>query len=320
MVQELAKRIVRQAVAEKAQDIYIVPNGISCDVNIRVGGQKKHFDTVKPEMAMQLMSHFKFLAGMNVGEKRRCQLGAYDYPVDKKEVVSLRFSTVGDYKGDESMVIRLLQSNHTQLQYWFQQDQALKKHIQKRGLYLFSGPVGSGKTSLMYELLNELPSLYQVLTIEDPVEIKKSSILQLQVNKSIGLTYDELIKLSLRHRPDILIIGEIRDSETAKAVVRASLTGARVYSTIHAKSIPGVYARLLELGVSKDELSNCLQLIAYQRILNKGGLIDFATENFKTYSHHKWNQWLDQLFKQGHITDQERTIEKIIDQKADSLY
>ena len=91
-------------------------------------------------------------------------------------------------------------------------------------------------------------------------------MLQLQLNSDIGMTYDELIKLSLRHRPDILIIGEIRDSETARAVVRASLTGAIVFSTIHAKSIPGVYERLLELGVSKQELENSLRAIVYQTL------------------------------------------------------
>ncbi len=92
------------------------------------------------------------------------------------------------------------------------------------------------------------------MSIEDPVEIKQEAMLQLQLNETIGMTYDSLIKLSLRHRPDLLIIGEIRDRETARAVVRASLTGATVFSTIHAKSVRGVYERLLELGVSEDEL------------------------------------------------------------------
>ena len=88
--------------------------------------------------------------------------------------------------------------------------------------------------------------------LKDPVEIKQEEMLQLQLNEAIGMTYDSLIKLSLRHRPDLLLIGEIRDTETARAVIRASLTGVTVFSTIHAKSIPGVYERLLELGVSED--------------------------------------------------------------------
>ena len=137
----------------------------------------------------------------------------------------------------------------------------------------------------MYQLVREKFPDKQVITIEDPVEIKQEQMLQLQLNSDIGMTYDELIKLSLRHRPDILIIGEIRDSETARAVVRASLTGAIVFSTIHAKSIPGVYERLLELGVSKQELENSLRAIVYQRLIGGGGVIDFVKENFE--SHHQ---------------------------------
>lgn len=122
----------------------------------------------------------------------------------------------------------------------------------------------------------------QILTIEDPVEIKQEDMLQLQLNEAIGATYDNLIKLSLRHRPDLLIIGEIRDAETARAVIRASLTGATVFSTVHARSISGVYARMLELGVGPEELNNALQGIAYQRLIGGGGVVDFAKEITKT--------------------------------------
>lgn len=135
----------------------------------------------------------------------------------------------------------------------------------------------------MYQLVREKFPDKQVITIEDPVEIKQDNMLQLQLNDEIGMTYDNLIKLSLRHRPDILIIGEIRDSETARAVIRASLTGVLVFSTIHAKSIPGVYARLLELGVSRQELENSLRAIIYQRLIGGGGIVDFAKGDFEHY-------------------------------------
>ena len=119
-----------------------------------------------------------------------------------------------------------------------------------RGLYLFSGPVGSGKTSLMYKFAREYFKDQQVICIEDPVELVEAEFLQLQVNKVIGNDYDALIKLSLRHRPDLLIVGEIRDSQTARAVLRASLTGYTVFSIVHARSISGVVARLKELGLT----------------------------------------------------------------------
>ena len=126
------------------------------------------------------------------------------------------------------------------------------------------------------------------------------------------MTYDNLIKLSLRHRPDILVIGEIRDSQTARAVIRASLTGAMVFSTVHAKSISGVYARLLELGVTRAELDNCLALIAYQRLLNGGALIDATQKNFEHYLPDRWNQQLDQLLAAGHLSPKQARLEKIV--------
>ncbi len=185
--------------------------------------------------------------------------------------------------------------------------------IKGRGLYLFSGPVGSGKTSLMYQLVKLRFETKQVITIEDPVEIKQDNMLQLQLNESIDMTYDNLIKLSLRHRPDILIIGEIRDKETARAVIRASLTGAMVFSTIHAKSIPGVYARMLELGTSSEELQNALRGIVYQRLIGGGGIIDFAKGDYQNHSAKKWNKQIYDLFTAGYITEGEAQAEEIED-------
>lgn len=163
----------------------------------------------------------------------------------------------------------------------------------------------------MYQLVQEKFPDKQIITIEDPVEIQQDNMLQLQLNDEIGMTYDELIKLSLRHRPDILIIGEIRDSDTAHAVIRASLTGAVVFSTIHAKSISGVYARLLELGISQQELENSLHAVVYQRLIGGGGVIDVAKDGFKEHQPSNWNQKMDQLVAQGHLSKEQAAIEKI---------
>ena len=312
MVQELAKDLIKTAVAANAQDIYIIPKARQYDVFMRIGDERRFIDVFGNDRMASLIGHFKFVAGMNVGEKGRSQLVSCDYTFDDDETVSLRLSSVGDYRGLESLVIRLLYSGRHELCYWFDGLERLKPAVAGRGLYLFSGPVGSGKTTLMHQLVADQFSDKQVITIEDPVEIKQDNMLQLQLNDSIGMTYDSLIKLSLRHRPDILIIGEIRDSQTARAVIRASLTGAMVFSTIHAKSITGVYARLLELGVSLEELDNSLRMIAYQRLIGGGGVIDFATENFQEHSADQWNAQMDQLAKDGHITSQEATIEKIV--------
>ncbi|KHD44818.1 competence type IV pilus ATPase ComGA [Streptococcus hongkongensis] len=312
MIQGLGKQLVREAVTLNVQDIYILPEGDNYIVYFRLNEERYYSENFQSGQLQQLISHFKFLAGMNVGEKRRCQLGSCDYSIGENSMISLRFSTVGDYRGFESMVIRIIYPFDNNNSYWSDKDKKLKQYLIGRGLFLFSGPVGSGKTSLMYQLIAERAKNSQVITIEDPVEIKNNIFLQLQVNESIGMTYDNLIKLSLRHRPDILVIGEIRDKETAKAAIRASLTGAMVFSTVHAKSIPGVYARLLELGISHNELENTLKLIVYQRIMGKKGLIDFAHKNFIQHTHEDWNQEINQLVTKGCLSREEGEKEKII--------
>lgn len=311
MVQGLAQEIIQEAVKEQAQDIYLLSKKNVYDLSFRIKDQIELRATYSSNQTQALISHFKFLAGMNVGERRRIQLGACDYDYGGEHLASLRLSTVGDYAGQESLVIRLLFDGKRQLFYHFGGMEELLPQIRGRGLYLFSGPVGSGKTTLMYQLAAEKFSDQQIITIEDPVEIKQDHMLQLQLNESIGLTYDNLIKLSLRHRPDVLIIGEIRDSQTARAVVRASLTGAIVFSTVHAKSISGVYHRLLELGVSRDELDHSLRGIAYQRLIAGGGVIDFATKDFDNHEPNSWNEKIQELYQAGLLSQEEAEREKI---------
>ncbi|MGG6797068.1 UNVERIFIED_CONTAM: Flp pilus assembly complex ATPase component TadA [Streptococcus canis] len=312
MVQALAKSILKEAEQVQAQDIYILPRADQYELFLRIGDERRLVDVYRGDRMAHLISHFKFVAGMTVGEKRRCQVGSCDYDLDEDTRLSLRLSSVGDYRGQESLVIRLLHHQKKELRYWFDGLTKVASQIGGRGLYLFSGPVGSGKTTLMHQLIADHYQEAQVISIEDPVEIKNQQALQLQVNDDIGMTYDNLIKLSLRHRPDILVIGEIRDSQTARAVIRASLTGAMVFSTVHAKSISGVYARLLELGVTRAELDNCLALIAYQRLLNGGALIDATQKNFEHYLPDRWNHQIDQLLAAGHLSPKQARLEKIV--------
>lgn len=310
MAQELAKRLIAQASEERVSDIYILPKETEFELYFRQGEDRRFIASYEPDKMSAVIGHFKFMAGMNVGEKRRSQLGSCTYDYGSGQI-AMRLSTVGDYRGQESLVIRLLYDLDQDLNFWFENIRSLAQEVKGRGLYLFSGPVGSGKTSLMYHLARQHFTGRQVITIEDPVEIKQADMLQLQLNETIGATYDDLIKLSLRHRPDLLIIGEIRDSQTARAVMRASLTGATVFSTIHARSIRGVYDRLLELGVSPEELNNSLQGIYYQRLLAGGGVVDFESRNFEAYQPDRWNQQMDQLFEAGHLTESQRETEKI---------
>lgn len=311
MIQGIAQGLIQKAVADRASDIYLVPKEAGYQVYERVKDERRFAGGYEGETLASVISHFKFVAGMNVGEKRRSQQGSCDYDYGKG-VISLRLSTVGDYRGRESLVIRFLYSEEEGLQFWFDAVERISQEIKGRGLYLFSGPVGSGKTSLMYHLAGLKFANQQILTIEDPVEIKQDNMLQLQLNEAIGATYDNLIKLSLRHRPDLLIIGEIRDKETARAVIRASLTGATVFSTVHAKSITGVYARMLELGVSEEELRHSLQGITYQRLVAGGGVVDFANKDYDNHDVSGWNEQIESLHAAGHLSRAQAETEKII--------
>ena len=154
MVQEIAKKLIRMGKKEEAQDLYFIPRKEEYQVFMRVGDERRFVQSFPFEEMTAIISHFKFVAGMNVGEKRRSQLGSCDYPLENG-VVSIRLSTVGDYRGYESLVIRLLHDEERELRFWFDQLPDLQKKLAGRGLYLFAGPVGSGKTTLMHALAQE---------------------------------------------------------------------------------------------------------------------------------------------------------------------
>lgn len=308
MIQKLARDLLQKAVEKSIHDIYLIAILGSYRLYFRTASERKFEQTLPLEQGQSLIAHLKFISGMNLGETRRTQLGSCSYPLAGVEQ-RLRLSTVGDFEGNESLVIRLLHNGKDKLSFW--QKDIYNNLIEGRGLYLFSGPVGSGKTSLMYECARRHFQEQQVICIEDPVELVEPHFLQLQVNKVIGNGYDALIKLSLRHRPDLLIVGEIRDKQTAKAVLRASLTGYTVFSTVHAKSIPGVVARLKELGLTDWELQSSLQLVAYQRLIAGKGLLVYAKKEFESWQPENWNKQINQLFTDGYISAATASYEKI---------
>jgi len=283
-IEELAMTILKQGIAEKIHDIYVLPNKTGYRVDFRRGNFIFHKQNLDKKNAEKLIIHFKFNGGMNVGEKRRAQLGAMSVECYGREQ-RLRLSTAGNFQNCESLVIRFLyQSGYNHLNFFSMEEVDKARKIScKRGLHLFCGSVGSGKTTLMYELCRERKKTEQIIAIEDPVELVDSDILQFQINDAIEMDYDSLIKLCLRHRPDVMIVGEIRDVKTARAVVRSALTGHTVFSTIHAGSVSGVKKRLLNLGVSKADLDECLRAIYFQRMmLNSSGessvLLDVVTK------------------------------------------
>ncbi|MGO3779764.1 MAG: competence type IV pilus ATPase ComGA [Enterococcus viikkiensis] len=273
-IEELSDELIQYGFNQQMQDFYLLPKKEMYHCFFRRGSFFDYKNTnlayEKNELtiatALQLINRFKYLGQMDVSEKRKAQLGAISYRLPQGEK-HLRLSTVGDYLQQESLVIRFLHQfgQSPEVYHLPEQIEVLQNSSKKRGLYLFCGPVGSGKTTLMYKLAREHKG--QIITIEDPVEIEEPDFLQLQVNEKIQQSYDELIKLSLRHHPDVLIIGEIRDPKTIQGAIRAALTGHCVYATLHASSLESAEARVIDLGGEKALLKECLRGIIYQEIL-----------------------------------------------------
>lgn len=316
-IRQIAHEIIQWGTFKQVQDIYILPKQGNFELFSRKNHSRKLIKKVSIEEGNKLIVHFKFVGGMDIGEKRKPQLGSVSYTVNG-ETQRLRLSSVGDYYGRESLVLRFLYATDKQKQHFLlpKQIEIIKNNSLNRGLYLFSGPVGSGKTTIMYHLAKQKQNFPQLICIEDPVEIEEPSFLQLQTNEKIDLTYDALIKLCLRHRPDLLIIGEIRDQRTAQAAIRAALTGHTVFATLHARNISGVYNRLLELGIQKELLRECLKGIIYQQLLpcnlgEKGtkGTIDEAilfdyTFQINGYMQNQWIRYLRKVWAYGFISKQ----------------
>lgn len=272
-VEQKSKLLLAQAVAVNASDIHLVPRRNDTVIRFRVDGVLTEMDTTSKRFAEKLISHFKFLAGMDIGEKRRPQNGALDMRVDR-HFVNLRLSTLPT-PFNESLVLRVLpqeQSNSLSELSLFPQvnRQLLSLTNKSSGLILLTGPTGSGKTTLLYSLLNSAveQNNRQVITFEDPIEKKNDVFVQMQVNEKADITYAEGFKSILRHDPDIIMVGEIRDQETAKIAVRAALTGHLVLSTVHTKDSIGCVYRLLELGIPPSHLEQTLTGIIAQRLVD----------------------------------------------------
>lgn len=319
-VENQAKKMLNQAYQDRVTDIHVLPEEEQFMIYFRQTNHLTPYQELSLAEGKRLIAYFKFLGDMDVAESRRPQNGSATFSLEGGEK-DVRLSTMTNYLTIESLVIRLLnQTSEIDLiegSYFPDQVEILRRLVRyQSGLLLFSGPVGSGKTTSMYQLIKEVQTRdsKQVITIEDPVEIQEKQFLQMQVNPSANITYDLLLKQSLRHHPDILIIGEIRDEETAAAVVRGALTGHLILATIHAKDAEGVISRMTELGVSKDLLSQTLIGIVFQKMLPRqdrqanGVLYDIRyqeslqalLENKPAETH--FNFWLKEAMHNGYIS------------------
>lgn len=273
-IEERGESLLKEALLSQASDIHVIPRQQDAILQFRIQHRLVLKEKIPIPIFEKLVSHFKFLAGMDIGERRRPQNGSIQMIVDER-TISLRLSTLPTNQ-QESLVIRILpqdiDSRLTELSLFPQATNILfSLALRTTGLIILTGPTGSGKTTTLYSLIHAVQQKLDcnIITLEDPIEKRiDTGCLQVQVNEKAGITYATGLKAILRHDPDIIMVGEIRDEETAKAAVRASLTGHLVLTTLHTKNTKSAINRLVDLGVSIQDIEQTLICVTSQRLVN----------------------------------------------------
>ena len=314
-IKEAVNSLIEDAINKHSSDIFFLMRGVNLVVRFRTIMGIENQAEYSIREGKEMINFLKFAAQMDIAEHRRPQVGAFEYDF-KGQIYYLRLSSIGDFNDHESLVIRIIYQISTGKYFFDEQIENLKTLAQRRGLIVTSGPTGSGKTTTMYNLAKMIGQNQMVMTIEDPVEIHEISFLQTQVNMTAEITYSKLLEAALRHRPDILIIGEIRNAITARLAIDAALSGHLVFATVHAKSTLQTISRLESLNINTADLYNCLTAVSYQRLLptNTGFAclmdIDSGHQLQADISKHKrcdyvnWHQNLVRLKERKRISEQ----------------
>jgi len=271
---KIVNAILVQAVKEEASDIHIEPDKDKMRVRFRIDGFLYDVSSFPSHYLPAIVSRIKILAKLDIGEKRKPQDGKIHLNISGKKI-DLRISTYPVVYG-EKVAIRILDLTKAQVRL---EDLGFsKKTLEKykqllslpNGIILVTGPTGSGKTTTLYATLNSLnKETKHIITIEDPVEYELSDINQGQVDPKAGMTFANALRSMLRQDPDIIMVGEIRDQETASLAIQAALTGHLVFSTLHTNDAPGAVTRLLDMGVEPYLLSSSLKGVLAQRLVRK---------------------------------------------------
>lgn len=271
-VVKLVNLILTRAVSAGASDVHIEPDERELRIRYRVNGVMREEASPPKKLQSEIISRIKVASSLDVSEKRLPQDGRMSITVDQS-MVDLRVSTLPTIHG-EKVVIRILDKRkmktglpdlgmHTDIL------DAWRRHIKKpEGLILISGPTSSGKTSTLYASLQEINSIEKnIITVEDPVEFSLPLINQVQINEKAGLVFANALRSILRQNPDIIMVGEIRDTDTAVIGIRAALTGHLVFSTIHTNDAVATITRLVDMGIERYLVASALQAILAQRLV-----------------------------------------------------
>jgi type IV pilus assembly protein PilB len=273
-VKRLLNMVLLQGIKEKASDIHFEPFEEEFKMRYRIDGVLYEMIPPPKHIALAITSRIKVMANLDIAERRLPQDGRIALVVEGKQI-DLRVAVLPTMFG-ESVVMRILDRSNVQLdlEKVGMRDEDLKNFRQliakPNGIVLVTGPTGSGKTTTLYAALNELNSIEdKLITVEDPVEYDIDGIVQCQIRSEIDLTFAACLRSILRQDPDIVLVGEIRDNETATIAVQAALTGHLVFSTLHTNDAPGSIARMLDLGVEPFLITACLEGVIAQRLVRR---------------------------------------------------
>jgi general secretion pathway protein E/type IV pilus assembly protein PilB len=267
-------QVLKDAIELRASDIHLEPFEDEFRIRYRIDGVLQDVSVPAQLKRFQpaIVSRVKILSHLNIAEKRLPQDGRIRIRLDDAEV-DIRVSVIPMLHG-EAVVMRLLRQNATlrgmgELDMDHRELDCFRRVLQlPHGIILVTGPTGSGKTSTLYTALNEInDSVRKIITVEDPVEYQLKGVNQIQVNEKSGLTFARGLRSILRHDPDVILIGEIRDQETAQIAVQASLTGHLVFSTLHTNDAPGAVTRLVDMGVEPYLVASSLEAVLAQRLV-----------------------------------------------------
>lgn len=272
--QKYAAYLINSAIFARASDIHLEPLSHTFRVRYRIDGYLQTIESLPKDTESSLLAHLKLLSGMNISERRLPQDGRFDWRY-KDFSYDIRSATYPTIQG-ESLVLRLLNKKQYELSFselGFLDDHVhvLKSLIEKpEGILLFTGPTGSGKSTTLYSILHHLKHANKkIITLEDPVEYKVSQIHQVRIQDPIGLSFANGLRAILRQAPDIILVGEIRDTETLKIAIHAAITGHKVLSTLHTYDTARALLRLLEMGIPYYLISGALQGVVAQRLIRK---------------------------------------------------
>jgi type IV pilus assembly protein PilB len=270
----LANAVIQQAIADRASDIHVEPQEKGVRVRYRIDGVLMEAMTVPKNLQAPMISRLKIMADMNIAERRVPQDGRIEVRHANKDF-DLRVNSIPTPMG-EKIVMRILDKSSVMLglnKLMFTDENQLKIEemiSQPNGMFLCTGPTGSGKTTTQYSVLNKLNTVgVNIVTVEDPVEYQLPGISQVQVNKKAGLNFSNALRAFLRQDPDVIMVGEMRDLETAEIAIESSLTGHLVLSTLHTNDAPSATLRLVDMGIEPYLISATIIGVLAQRLARK---------------------------------------------------